>query len=178
MLKRRSERRSATRQENDTVQIVAFVVGGERYGLDIAGVQEIERMQPVTKVPQALSFVEGVIHVRGAIIPVVDLRKRFGLENIQNDPRKMRMIITRGALHGGGDAEKGLLGLVVDAVHEVLHVPVREIGPAPEAAKSGQAGFIAGVAKVADRLIIILDIGRILSGEERTALAEAGDVHP
>ena len=85
--------------------------------------------------------------------------------------------ITRGALHGGTFAAQDLLGLVVDAVREVLHVPVREIGPAPEAARSGQAGFIAGVAKVADRLVIILDIGRVLSGEERTALAEAGDVH-
>jgi purine-binding chemotaxis protein CheW len=123
-------------------------------------------------------FIEGVVNLRGVIIPVVDLRRRFGLENIQNDPRKMRMIITRGATQAGPGAERDLLGLVVDAVREVLHVPVREIGQAPEAARGGQAGFIAGVAKVADRLIIILDIGRILSGEERTALAEAGDVHP
>ncbi|NTW66207.1 MAG: chemotaxis protein CheW, partial [Nitrospirae bacterium] len=73
---------------------------------------------------------------------------------------------------------KDLLGLVVDSVREVLHIPVQDIGPAPEAATSGQAGFIAGVAKVTDRLIIILDISKVLSGEEQAALAEAGDVHP
>jgi purine-binding chemotaxis protein CheW len=119
-----------------------------------------------------------VINLRGMIIPVVDLRKRFGLTEIQNNPRKMRMIITRGALHGAARGSQGLLGLVVDAVREVLHVPVRQIEAAPEAATGEQAPFIAGVAKVTDRLIILLDITRILSGEERAALAEASDVHP
>ena len=176
MLRNKKETKAAVAEA--TAQIVTFVVGREEFGLDIGVITEALRPLKITPLPHMPRFIEGVVNLRGVIIPVVDLRRRFGLENIQNDPRKMRMIITRGAMHGGPGAEKDLLGLVVDAVREVLHVPVREIGPAPEAARSGQAGFIAGVAKVADRLIIILDIGRILSGEERTALAEAGDVHP
>jgi purine-binding chemotaxis protein CheW len=161
-----------------TAQIVTFQVGQEEFGLDIGVITEALRPLKITPLPHMPRFIEGVINLRGAIIPVVDLRKRFGLTNIQNDPRKMRMIIARGALHGGSGNAQDLLGLVVDTVREVLHVPVRDIGPAPEAATSGQAGFIAGVAKVTDRLVIILNIGRVLSGEEQAALAEAGDVHP
>jgi len=173
----RSKKEMKTAVAEATAQIVTFQVGQEEFGLDIEVITEALRPLKITPLPHMPRFIEGVINLRGAIIPVVDLRKRFGLANIQNDPRKMRMIITRGALHGGSFAEQDLLGLVVDAVREVLHVPVREIGPAPEAARSGQAEFIAGVAKVADRLVILLDIGRVLSGEERTALVEAGDVH-
>jgi purine-binding chemotaxis protein CheW len=160
-----------------TAQIVTFQVGQEEFGLDIGVITEALRPLKITPLPHMPRFIEGVINLRGTIIPVVDLRKRFGLTNIQNDPRKIRMIITRGALLGGNGNAQDLLGLVVDTVREVLHIPVRDIGAAPEAATSGQADFIAGVAKVADRLVIILDIGRVLSGEERAALAEAGDVH-
>jgi len=161
-----------------TAQIVTFQVGQEEFGLDIGVITEALRPLKITPLPHMPRFIEGVINLRGTIIPVVDLRKRFGLTNIQNDPRKMRMIITRGALHGGTGSAQDLLGLVVDTVREVLHIPFQDIGPAPEAAMSGQADFIAGVAKVEDRLVIILDISRVLSGEELAALAEAGDVHP
>jgi purine-binding chemotaxis protein CheW len=122
-------------------------------------------------------FIEGVINLRGIIIPVVDLRKRFGLMDIRNDHRKMRMIIIRGALHGTAGSQKPL-ALVVDSVREVLNIPLRQIDPAPAAATGEQAGFIGGVAKAMERLIIIIDITKILSGEELTALAEAGNVHP
>jgi purine-binding chemotaxis protein CheW len=158
-----------------TAQIVTFRVGREEYGLDIGVITEALRPLRITTLPHMPRFIEGVINLRGTIIPVVDLRKRFGLRDIQNDPRKMRMIITRGALQGAGGGAADLLCLVVDGVHEVLHVPERQIGPAPDAATG--AGFIAGVAKVAERLVIIIDEKRVLSGEERAALAEAGDVH-
>jgi len=176
MLRNKKEMKAAVAEA--MAQIVTFLVGEEEFGLDIGVITEALRPLKITVLPHMPRFIEGVINLRGTIIPVVDMRKRCGLTNIQDDPRKTRMIITRGAVHGGSGAAQDLLGLVVDSVREVLHIPVREIGPAPEAARSGQAGFIAGVAKVADRLVIILDIGRVLSGEERTALAEAGDVHP
>jgi purine-binding chemotaxis protein CheW len=176
MLRHKKEMNTAVAEA--TAQIVTFQVGQEEFGLDIGAITEALRPLKITPLPHMPRFIEGVINLRGAIIPVVDLRKRFGLTDIQNDPRKMRMIITRGAVHGASGNAQDLLGLVVDTVREVLHVPARDIGPAPEAATGAQAGFIAGVAKVMDRLVIILDIGRVLSGEERTALAEAGDVHP
>ena len=121
-------------------------------------------------------FVKGVINLRGTVIPVVDLRERFGLTDVRNNPRTMRMIITRGAFPGKGTGAVRLLGLVVDSVQDVLEIPSSSIGPAPEGAMSERAVFIAGVAKIAERLIILLDIGRVLSGEERTVLAEAGNV--
>jgi len=176
MLRNKKEMKTAVAEA--TAQIVTFQVGQEEFGLDIDVITEALRPLKITQLPHMPRFIEGVINLRGAIIPVVDLRKRFGLTDIQKDPRKMRMIITRGAVRGAPGAAQDLLGLVVDAVREVLHIPVREIGPAPDAARSGEAGFIAGVAKVAERLVIIVDISKVLSGEERTALAEAGDVHP
>ena len=161
----------------ELAQIVTFHVGQEEFGLDIGAITEAIRPLPVTPLPRMPKFIEGVINLRGIIIPVVDLRKRFGLTEIRNNPRKMRMIIIRGALHATGGPQR-LLALVVDSVREVLHIPLRQIEPAPAAATGEQAGFIGGVAKAMDRLIIIIDITRILSGEELTALAEAGNVHP
>ena len=175
MLRDRQTKAAVAAEES--VQIVTFQVGREEFGLDIGVITEAIRPLPVTPLPHMPPFVEGVINLRGTIIPVVDLRRRFGLAEARNVPRKMRMIITRGALPGAAGGPQQLLGLVVDAVGEVLHVPVRQIAPAPEAATGEQAGFIIGVAKVADRLIILLDITRILSRDERAALAEAGNVH-
>ncbi|MHB8834747.1 MAG: chemotaxis protein CheW [Candidatus Methylomirabilia bacterium] len=157
MLKRRGERRSVARQENETLQIVSFRVGAELYGLDIAGVQEIDRVQPITKVPQALSFVEGVIHVRGAIIPVVDLARRFGLAPIVAD-RQTRIIIA--SLHGQS------VGFIVSAVTEVISVPVKSIGQAPPLTFDRTRKFITGMVRIGEALISILSIDHLLSTEE------------
>ena len=120
-------------------------------------------------------FIEGVVNLRGVIIPIVDLRKRFALSRIVDNPRNMRMMITKGAIPGAsGATQEALLGLVVDSVQEVLHVPQQDIEPAPEAATGQHAGFITGMGKVGDRLIILIDITKILSQQERSALAEAG----
>jgi purine-binding chemotaxis protein CheW len=158
-----------------TLQIVTFPVGAEEFGLDIGAITEAVRPLPVTALPHMPPFIEGVINLRGTIIPVVDLRKRFGAAGGAADRRKTRMIITRGAVRGPGGP--GLLGLVVDGVRDVMHLPLSQIEPAPEAARGRGAAFIAGVAKADDRLIILLDITKVLSGEEQAALAEARDVH-
>lgn len=157
MLKRKNERRGVLRQENETLQIVSFRVGAERYGLEIGGVQEIDRLQPITKVPQALSFVEGVIHLRGAIIPVIDLARRFGLPAIV-PARQTRVII---ASLGGRS-----VGFIVDAVNEVLPIPAKEIGPPPPLTFERSARFVSGMAKVGEGLISILSLDRLLSTEE------------
>jgi purine-binding chemotaxis protein CheW len=157
MLKRRSERRAVARQENETLQLVAFRVGAGQYGLDIASVQEIDRLQPITRVPQALSFVEGVIHVRGAIIPVVDLARRFGLEPIVAD-RQTRIIIA--CLRGQS------VGFIVSAVTEVVAMPVKSIGPSPPLTFDRSSKFISGMARVGETLISILSLDHLLSTEE------------
>jgi purine-binding chemotaxis protein CheW len=157
------------------VQLVTFKVGGEEYGVDIRCITEAVRPLKITPFPRMPEFIEGVVNLRGVIIPIVDLRKRFALSGIVDNPRKMRMLITKGAIPGASGAmPEALLGLVVDSVQEVLHVAVKDIERAPEAAKGQFAGFITGVGKVGDRLIILIDITKILSQQERSALAEAG----
>jgi purine-binding chemotaxis protein CheW len=157
MLKRRSERRAVARQDHETLQVVAFRVGEALYGLDIASVQEIDRVQTVTRVPQALSFVEGVIHLRGAIIPVVDLARRFGLEPTVPD-RQTRIIIA--SLRGQS------VGFIVGAVTEVVALPVKSIGPAPPLTFDRAQRFISGMARVGEKLMSILSIDQLLSTEE------------
>ena len=151
------------------LQLVTFTVGAAEYGLDIASITEVIRPLPITPLPHMPVFIEGVINLRGVIITVVDLRKRFGARAEEDTARSRRMLIIRGAA-------RGLLGLAVDGVREVLLVPESSIAAAPEAATGAGADFIAGVAKVADRLVVLIDISRILSVDERASLTEAGDV--
>lgn len=167
MFRTRKHTKTATGEQN--LQIITFTVGSEEYGLDISSITEVIRPLSVTPFPHMPRFVEGVINLRGVIIPVVDLRKRFGLQARQDNLRSMRIVIIRGAT-------SGLLGLIVDGVREVLLVPQSSIAPPPEAATGKAADFIAGVAKVADRLVVQVDIHRILSREERASLSEEGDV--
>ena len=155
----------------DTVQLVTFQVGGEEYGLDIRSITEVVRPLKITLLPRMPQFIEGVINLRGVIIPVVDLRKRFAISRTTDNPKKMRMLIARGAVPGASGAGQDLLGLIVDSVQEVLHISQRDIEPAPEAATGEHAGFLSGMGKVGDRLIILFDITRILSPQERSALA-------
>ncbi len=159
----------------DIVQLVTFQVGPEEYGLDINAITEVIRPLKITPLPRMPQFIEGVINLRGVIIPIVDLRKRFALHEVRNDTRKMRILITKGAVPAAGLGRKELLGLVVDGVQEVLHVPRKEIAPPPGAATGEGADFISGVGKVGERLIIIVDITKILSQQERSALEEAGN---
>jgi len=156
----------------ETMQLVSFRVGNEEYGLDITAITEVVRPLKITPLPRMPNFIEGVINLRGVIIPIVDLRKRFALAASTDNRRTMRMMITRGAVPGARGTDK-LLGLVVDGVNEVIHVPLKDIEPAPEAATGEQADFMSGMGKVGDRLIILIDITRVLSQKERSALAEA-----
>ena len=159
--------------DDDVVQFVTFQVGGEECGVDIRRITEVIRPLKIKPLPQMPEFIEGVVNLRGIIIPIVDLRKRFALTRIVDNPKKMRMLITRGAIPGASRAGRELLGLVVDSVQEVLHINRKDIDPAPEAARGQHAGFITGMGKVGDRLIILIDSSMILSQQERSALAEA-----
>lgn len=156
-------------------QFVVFRVGNEEYGLDIAAVVEVVRPLRITALPRMPEFVEGVVNLRGTIIPAVDLRKRFAVGIAPGRERTTRMIITKGALHERSARGRGLLALVVDAADEVVAIEQDRIDRTPEAATGAQAGFLAGVGKLDDRLIILIDLSRILSREERSALAEVKD---
>ena len=145
----------------ELLQLVSFHLDHEEYGLEILKVQEIIRMQGLTRVPNSPSFVEGVINLRGKVIPVVGLRKRFGLEPQAHD-KDTRIVVTE---VGGA-----ILGFVVDSVSEVLRIPADTIEPAPRLGKVNQE-FISGVGKLEGRLLILLDVERIMTEQETAELA-------
>ena len=159
--------------EEDTVHLVTFQVGDEEYGVDIRCITEVVRPLKITPLPRMPEFIEGVVNLRGVIIPIVDLRKRFALSQIEENPRKMRMLITKGALPGASGAGRELLGVVVDSVNEVIHIRKQEIEQAPGVARGQHSEFITGMGKIGDRLITLIDIEKILNLQERSALAEA-----
>ncbi|HAG07727.1 MAG: Chemotaxis signal transduction protein [Clostridia bacterium 62_21] len=144
-------------------QIVVFQLAEQNYGVDIAGVYEIIRMENITRVPRAPSFVEGVINLRGRIIPVIDLRKRFGMPATEHT-RASRIVI----VEMGGTT----VGMVVDAVLEVLRIPASSIEPPPPVIHGIEAAYLRGIALWDDRLIILLNLERILYDKEKKALAQ------
>lgn len=145
-------------------QLVVFELAGERYGVEIGRVQEIIRMPAITQLPRAPEFVEGVINLRGRVIPVLELRKRFGLKTGERD-RESRIVVV--------DVKGQTLGMVVDGVSEVLRLPSEAVEPPSPVVTTVESGFLRGIAKLEGQLIILLELDRVLSGEERQALAEA-----
>lgn len=146
------------------VQLVTFKVGGEEFGLDVFAVHEILRWQGVTPVPRAPAFVEGVLDVRGAVVPVIDLRRRFEVRDLAWDDETRIVLV-----EFGGER----LGLVVDSVTEVLRAPETAISAPPAYIKGLAAEFVRGIVRLEGRLVILLDLDRILSSEERIALENA-----
>lgn len=145
-------------------KLVVFDLAGELYGVDIFDVREIVKDTPVTRIPRTPEFVEGVVNLRGKIIPVIDLRKRFGFARGEKT-KEARIIIVEIA---GQEA-----GLIVDAVKEVATVDENTIEAAPDVTKVN-AAFIEGIAKDGDRLIIILKLDLLLKVEEQEMLAQMG----
>jgi purine-binding chemotaxis protein CheW len=151
---------------SDTIQVVSFKLGSEEYGVDIAQVQEINRMVSITHVPRAPQFMEGVINLRGQLIPIIDLRARFGMPRTEHT-KNTRIVVTEiGAKR---------VGMVVDSVSEVLRLATDHIEEAPEMITGVDTEYIRGVGKIEDRLIILLDLARIISGAEKREL-ESADV--
>lgn len=148
-------------QKEDLRQFVSFVVGGEEFGVNILTVQEIIRPTDITRVPHAPDFVEGVINLRGRILPVIDLRTRFGFPEREQD-EDMRIILVE-----IGDQT---VGFMADSVREVMRVDVTSIEPAPELAVGIDAGYLRGVAKLEERLLILLDLESLLSDAEEELL--------
>lgn len=148
-------------------QLVVFTLADEDYGVDISAVDGIVEMQAVTTVPQAPGFVEGVISLRGEVLPVIDLRKRFGLP-AEKTTKETRIV------HIELDGTK--VGMVVDAVTEVLRISEENVEAPSPLVTPVSSGFITGIAKVDDgegdpgRLIILLDLAKVLSSEEQSEL--------
>lgn len=150
------------------LQIVTFKIGKEEFSVDILKVQEIIRIIEITRVPRSPEFVEGVINLRGKVIPVIDLRKRFGLSKIGHD-HDTRIIVV--------ESTGRTVGMIVDSVSEVLRLNASTVEPPPEIVGSIDSEYIDGVGKLEDRLIILLNIDKVLSPKETRELSVM-DRHP
>ena len=145
------------RQEHrELLQLVSFHIDGEEFGLDILRVQEIIRIQELTRVPNSPDFVDGVINLRGKVIPVIALRKRFGLEELAHDKQTRIVVI---------EVEGTVLGFIVDSVSEVLRIPADTVEPPPRLGKV-EREYVSGVGKLDNRLLILLDVDRLMSDAE------------
>jgi purine-binding chemotaxis protein CheW len=149
-------------------QIVVFELGSEHFGVEIAKVESIIKPQSITQLLHVPSFVEGVTNLRGKVLPVIDLRKRFGLLAREAD-KNSRIIVVK--------IDQTEVGMIVDGVSEVLTILEGTVEAAPAITSTVNSAFITGIAKLDQRLVILLDLNRVLKGEERLDLQEvAGDL--
>jgi len=152
-------------QKNDTnelLQLVSFKIGDEEFGVDILKVQEINRMMQITKVPNSPNFVDGVVNLRGRIIPVIDLRTRLGMPRIEHG-KETRIVVV--------ELSGTTVGFIVDEVSEVLRIPKNITEAPPEMVAGLDSEYITAVGKLEDRLLILLDLEKVLSIEQKSELA-------
>ena len=143
-------------------QLVVFELANELYGIDIAVVESIIKVQAITQLPQTPDYIKGLTNLRGTVLPVIDLRIRFGLD-VQKDTKQTRVIIvTMGNIK---------VGMMVDSVSEVLRVPDESIGPLPPMVNSANSVFLKGIVRLENRLIILLEVEKVLSLEGQQTLS-------
>ncbi|MEW6719908.1 MAG: chemotaxis protein CheW [Thermodesulfobacteriota bacterium] len=152
-----------TNGEGGIQQLVTFRLGDEEYGVDILKVHEIDRMMDITEVPNAPPSIEGVINLRGKVIPVINLRKKFDLPPREPDARTKIVVVDIGTS----------AGMIVDSVSEVLRISSDIVEPPPAMAAGVSSEYIRGVGKLKDRLLILLDIEKLLGAGEKAQTQKA-----
>jgi purine-binding chemotaxis protein CheW len=145
-----------TQSGGELLQLVGFHVGDEEFCLDILRVQEIIRLQQLTRVPNSPDAMDGVMNLRGKIIPVIALRKRFGLEQAPSN-KNARIVVV--------EVKGTVLGFIVDSVSEVLRIPSDTVEAPPQLGQARQE-YVSGVGKLDDRLLILLDVDRLMSADD------------
>jgi len=148
----------------ELMQLVSFHVGNEEFGLEILKVQEIIRSQDLTRVPNLPEFVEGVINLRGSVIPVIGLRRCLGLDGRDKD-QQTRIVVV--------EVNGNVLGFVVDSVSEVLRIPSDTVEPPPRIGRV-EREYISGVGKLDSRLLLLLDIDKLMTMSEQAQLQQVG----
>ncbi|MDP6667362.1 MAG: chemotaxis protein CheW [Dehalococcoidia bacterium] len=144
-------------------QLVVFDLNSEAYGVDISAVREIIRMQEITRVPRAPEFIEGIINLRGKVIPVGDLRARFSMPGTDRTEEHRIVVV---------DVEGTDIGMVVDAVKEVSRIPSNSIEPPSKVITTNDSAYLTGIVKTEEKLIILLDIAKVISDTETAALKD------
>lgn len=151
------------------LQVVGFRIGEETFGVRISAVREIVRVPEITAVPNAPDYIEGVINLRGKIIPVMDLRKRFGIKNVEPN-KKNRILVV--------ELESKVVGLIVNSASEVLKIPPADIESPNTMFQEGELSYVTGVGKLRGRLVILLDIGKLLQRGELRRIEQVGELVP
>jgi len=147
----------------ELIQLVSFKLDEEEYGVDVLKVREIIRMPSITRVPNTPHYVEGVINLRGKVIPIMSIRRRFGLGEVENDKSTRIMVM---------DVDGELMGFIVDSVSEVIRISEKEIQPPPPVATSGvDQECMSGVINQPERLLVLLDLEKMSSREDRKMLS-------
>ena len=153
----RAESKRAAENPDEVKQHVTFVIGEETYGVEVLRVQEIIGMTQITHVPNSMAFMKGVINLRGSVVPVVDMRLKFGMEERPYDVFTVIIIV---------EVRERMIGMIVDSVSDVVSIPIKSIQDTPHFSARIETDFISGIGQVDDKLVIILDVDRILSADE------------
>jgi purine-binding chemotaxis protein CheW len=148
----------------DGSQYLTFRLGEEEYGVEILKVQEIKGYSAITPIPNTPVYLKGVMNLRGTIVPVVDLRAKFTMAEAEYNQFTVIIVLTVGTK---------VMGLIVDAVSDVLNIPRTDIQATPDFGAQVDARFISGMAKAGEKLVVLLDIDRVLGGEELAALGSS-----
>ena len=150
-------------KSEELLQLVSFNIGDEEFGVDILKVHEINRMVDVTRVPNMPEYIDGVINLRGKVIPIIDLRRRFGMPRKEKD-KNTRIVVV--------ELAGRVLGFVVDAVSEVLRIPKSVTEPPPPIIAGIEAEYITAIGKLENRLLILLDLDKVLTNSETEELRQ------
>jgi len=161
-----SVKEQAKREEREELeQYVTFLIGSETYGVEVLKVREIIGMTDITYVPNSLDFMRGVINLRGTVVPVVDMRKKFRIEEREYDSFTVILIV---------EIKETLIGMIVDSVSDVIGLPVENIQDTPHFSANVDADYIKSIGKDGDDLVIVLEVDRILTSEEIEKLQKDG----
>ncbi|WP_273125572.1 chemotaxis protein CheW [Metabacillus sp. HB246100] len=139
------------------IKVIVFQLKDEEYGIPVQQVRSIEKIQHITRVPRTISYIKGVINLRGVVTPIIDLRKRFGIEATEETESTRMIIVSKDEIE---------VGLVVDAANDVLDIHSDMIEPSPEVVGSIEVDYIQGVAKIEKRLIVMIDLDEVLKTDD------------
>ena len=159
-----TDRESSVSAATGTTQLVGFRLGNEEYGVEITKVREIMLMSEITQIPEMPAYIKGLINIRGTVIPVIDLRVRFGLVAGELTGESRTIVLS---------VDDKMIGVIVDAVTEVLRITHDQIAPPPPTVAGLGREYLTGLIKLEDRLLILLNIDKIFSREDAAMLEEA-----
>ncbi|MDO9163434.1 MAG: chemotaxis protein CheW [Methylococcaceae bacterium] len=156
-----SEQSNYNKSLGNAVQYLSFALGNEEYGVDILRVQEIRSWEPVSRIPNVPSYEKGVVNLRGAIVPIIDLRERFNFSRVEYTPLTVVVV-----LQAGDGNKTRIMGVVVDSVSDVINVDKTEIQNAPDFGTKVSNEFINGLVSVNERMVMLLDVDKLLKLED------------